>query len=273
MYQRPSPCYDELVPKLIEFQNVSVEREGTMALRNVTFSIDAGEHVAILGPNGCGKSTLLKTVTRECYPRFPEESSVRIWGEQIWTLFELRATLGIVTNDLVTTCTKPYSARETVLSGFFGSVGIWPNHHVTPEMEARAGELLRFFEIEHLEDRLMTEVSSGEARRVVFARALVHQPKALVLDEPANSLDVRAQSEMLDAMRKLASQGVSVIVVTHHLPDIIPEIRRVIALKKGKIFFDGEKRELLNAKRMEELFEIPVGVEETGGYYTLWLEP
>jgi len=261
-----------MMPKLIEFDNVSVEREGTMALRNVTFSIEAGEHVAILGPNGCGKSTLLKTVTRECYPRYPDLSRVHIWGEEIWTLFELRATLGIVTNDLVAACTKPYSALETVLSGFFGSIGIWPNHHVTPEMEARARELLHFFEIDHLAERLMTEVSSGESRRVVFARALVHEPKALVLDEPANSLDVRAQGEMRESMRKLADKGVSVIVVTHHLPDIIPEIRRVIALKQGRIFFDGEKQELLNPKRMEELFDVPVGVEEEGGYYTLWLE-
>ena len=261
-----------MMPKLIEFDNVSVEREGTMALRNVTFSIEAGEHVAILGPNGCGKSTLLKTVTRECYPRYPDLSRVHIWGEEIWTLFELRATLGIVTNDLVATCTKPYSALETVLSGFFGSIGIWPNHHVTPEMEARARELLHFFEIDHLAERSMTEVSSGESRRVVFARALVHEPKALVLDEPANSLDVRAQGEMRESMRKLADKGVSVIVVTHHLPDIIPEIRRVIALKQGRIFFDGEKQELLNPKRMEELFDVPVGVEEEGGYYTLWLE-
>jgi iron complex transport system ATP-binding protein len=259
------------MPKLLEFENVSVEREGTMALRNVTFSIDAGEHVAILGPNGSGKSTLLKTVTRECYPRYPLQSSMRIWGEEIWTLFELRATLGIVTNDLVATCTKPYSAMETVLSAFFGSIGIWPNHHVTGPMEQKAREVLEFFEVAHLAERLMTELSSGEARRVVFARALAHNPKALVLDEPSNSLDVRAQREVRDAMRKLAQNGVTVIVVTHHLPDIIPEIERVVALKAGRIFFDGKKEMLLTAAKMEELFETPVQLEAGRGTYHMGL--
>jgi iron complex transport system ATP-binding protein len=259
------------MPPLIEFEHVWVEREGTMALRDVTFSIAAGEHVAILGPNGGGKSTLLKTITRECYPRFPFQSRVRVWGEEVWTLFELRATLGIVTNDLVATCTKPYSVFETVLSAFFSSIGIWPNHQVTAGMERKAKEALEFFEVAHLADRLMTEVSSGEARRVVFARALAHDPKALVLDEPTNSLDVRAQREVRDAMQKLAHNGVTVIVVTHHLPDIIPEIQRVIALKQGQIFFDGDKKQLLTSRRMEELFETPVCVEEVNGFYRLSL--
>ena len=258
--------------KLIEFDNVSIQRETTMALHNVTFSIDEGEHVAILGPNGCGKSTLIKAITRECYPRFADESSIRMWGEQIWTLFDLRAKLGIVTNDLVSYCTQPYSIRETVLSSFFGSVGIWPNHHVTPEMEARADVVMEFFEISHLQDRLMTEVSSGEARRAVFARALAHDPKALVLDEPTNSLDVRAQLEVREAVRKLAANGVSVIVVTHYLPDIIPEIKRVVSLKRGRLYFDGPKEELLTSERMQELFEVPVQVEQAGGFYRLNLE-
>jgi iron complex transport system ATP-binding protein len=249
-----------------------VQRGEFMALRGVTFSIEAGEHVAILGPNGSGKSTLLKAITRECYPRYPEQSRLRIWGQEVWGLFDLRALLGIVTNDLVETCTRPYSAMETALSGFFGSIGIWPNHKVTPEMERKAREALEFFEVGHLADRRLTELSSGEVRRAVFARALAHGPKALVLDEPANSLDVRAQREIRDAMRKLAQSGVSVIVVTHHLPDIIPEIGRVIALKEGKIFCDARKEAALTSAQMKELFGTELSVGEVDGYYHMWLE-
>lgn len=254
------------MPHLIEFENVYVQRENTMALRGVSFSIQAGEHAAILGPNGSGKSTLIKVITRECYPKLP--GVVRIWGQQTWGLFDLRVLLGIVTNDLVETCTKPYSALETALSGFFGSIGIWPNHHVTAEMEVRAREALRFFDMEHLADHPLTELSSGEVRRVVFARALVHDPKALLLDEPTNSLDIRAQHEVREAMRKLAHAGVSILLVTHHLPDIVPEIGRVIALKDGAIFFDGAKSDVLNHGRMSELFdhEVVVDRNQSGMY-------
>ncbi len=255
------------MPKLLEFENVSVQRENTMALRDVTFSINAGEHAAILGPNGSGKSTLIKIVTRECYPRFPESSRVRIWGRETWGLFDLRALLGIVTNDLVETCTKPYSALETALSGFFGSIGVWPNHRVTAEMEQTAFDALKFFDVDHLADKPLTEMSSGEVRRAVFARALVHDPKALLLDEPSNSLDIRAQHEVREAMRKLARSGVSILLVTHHLPDVIPEIGRVIALKNGGIFFDGPKTAALTGERMSELFDHPVEVDCQSGTY------
>jgi iron complex transport system ATP-binding protein len=230
-----------------------------MALRGLSFSIEAGEHAAILGPNGSGKSTLIKVITRECYPRQP--GVVRIWGRETWGLFDLRVLLGIVTNDLVETCTRPYSALETALSGFFGSIGIWPNHQVTAEMETKALEALRFFDVEHLADHPLTEMSSGEVRKAVFARALVHDPKALLLDEPTNSLDIRAQHEVREAMRKLAQSGVGILLVTHNLPDIIPEIGRVIALKNGAIFCDGPKSEVLSDHNMSKLFDHDVSID------------
>jgi iron complex transport system ATP-binding protein len=256
---------------LIEYQNITVCRGETVALDSITLSIGVGEHVAILGPNGCGKSTLIKTMTRECYPRLDGPGSwMRILGQDTWNVFDLRAMLGIVSNDLMQSCTREYSGREIVLSGFFSSIGIWPNHHVTPHMEQRTDELLRQLEVEHLADRNTDEMSSGEARRILIARALVHEPKALVLDEPTTSLDFHATHELREILRKIAKSGTSIVLVTHHLPDIIPEIDRIILMKQGRVLRDGSKAEILTSASLSEGFATEAEVVEKNGYYQVW---
>jgi iron complex transport system ATP-binding protein len=259
-----------MVPPLIEFENVTISREGRIALREVSLKIDAGEHVAVLGPNGSGKSSLIKTITRECYPLDPDHSAVRVMGERIWNVFELRALMGIVTNELAQACMRGFQGLEVVLSGFFSSVGMWPHLRVTGEMRARAGEALERLEISHLADRWVDQMSSGEARRVLIARALVHRPKALVLDEPSASLDIHAAHSLNQMLRKLAREGTSIILVTHHLGDIIPEIERVILIREGRVFRDGAKPEVLTEPLLGELFRTRVEVVRRDGYYHAW---
>ena len=228
------------------------------ALDSLTFSIAQGEHVAILGPNGSGKSTLIKAITRECYP--VQGSELRILGQDRWNVFDLRVLLGIVSNDLAQTCARDIKGREAVLSGFFSSIGLQSYHEVTPEMEKKADEVLELMEVPHLADRWMDEVSSGEARRILIGRALVHDPRALLLDEPTTSLDLRATWEVHEILRKLARSGISIIMVTHHLPDLIPEIGRAILLKQGRVFHDGPRAETLEPLMLARLFEMPVEV-------------
>jgi iron complex transport system ATP-binding protein len=257
-----------LTTPLIDFQNITVQRGDNLVLDGITLSIAQGEHVAILGPNGSGKSTLIKLISRELYPRQkPEPWSLRILGRDRWHLFDLRNHLGLVSNDWMQMCTRDYSGYEIVLSGFFGSVGIWPNHEVLPAMEQKAREVMDLLEISHLAARNTNEMSSGEARRILIARALVHDPQALVLDEPTTSLDLRSTYELREALRKLAAAGISIIMVTHHLPDIIPEMRRVVLFREGRVHCDGPKEQVLQAGPLSSLFGIPVEVLERGGYY------
>jgi len=239
-------------------------------IEDITLRIQAGEHVAILGPNGCGKSTLIKTITRECYPLARPGSSLTILGQDSWNIFELRTLLGIVSSDLMATCTRDITGLEVVLSGFFSSIGIQPYHHVTVAMLQKAREVLDLLEVPHLAEREMTAMSTGEGRRVLIGRALVHDPLALLLDEPSNSLDLHATLELRGMLRKLAQSGIGILLVTHHLPDIIPEIDRVILLRNGRVFADGDKAELLTAGRLTELFGLPVELIERGGYYHVW---
>ena len=259
---------------LIELRHVTVVRDidrspARPALDDVSLSIDAGEHVCILGPNGCGKSTLIKTITRECYPLARPESSVRILGRERWNVFELRAMLGIVTPDLLAACSTDATGRDVVLSGFFSSTRIFRHHTLDAAQAIRADELLARFGVAHLADVAVSHMSSGEAKRVLIARALVHDPSSLLFDEPGNALDVAAHAALVDTMSTLARAGIGIVLVTHHVSEIVPEIERIVMLRDGRVMADGAKNDLLTSERVSDLFGVRAQVHRDGERY--WL--
>lgn len=259
----------DVAPALIELRNVTIVRNGREVLREANLRIEDGEHVAIMGPNGAGKSTLIKTITRELYPLYDPSSSMKLFGQETWNVAELRTMLGIVTNDADAFYSRAITGYEAVISGFFSSVGLSRHQRVRPGMGEKTDEIMEWLGIAHLRERLVAEMSSGEVRRVMIARALVHDPKALLFDEPSNSLDVFAQKELRRTMSKLAQAGIALLLITHHLPDVVPEIERVIFIRDGRIAGDGAKSEMLTAERLAEVFGCPVQVTKQDGYYHL----
>ncbi len=254
---------------LIDFAHVNVQRGERLILRDFNLTIHAGENVAIVGPNGCGKSTLLKTITREIYPLALDETRAQILGRDRWNVMELREHLGIVSNDLLAHPTRDLTGRDLVVSGFFSSIGVWPYQTVTEEMQRKSDEAIERLGVAHVADQLVDTMSSGEARRIMIARALIHDPQALILDEPSNSLDIGALQELLATMRRLTQSGTNLILVTHHLPEIIPEITRVVLMRDGQIFRDGPKEEVLSARTLSELFCTEVHLHRNDGYFHL----
>jgi iron complex transport system ATP-binding protein len=257
-------------PALLDLQNVRVMRGSKVVLDDLSLRIGAEEHVAILGPNGCGKSTLIKTITRECYPVTREGSGMTILGLERWNVAELRAMLGIVSNDLMSSCTGEAVGRDVVLSGFFSSTRIFPHHSVDPRQKELADSALAQLQVSHLAERPVLEMSSGEARRVLIARALVHRPRALLFDEPTNSLDVFARRSLRETMSQLAKSGIGIILVTHELSDIVPEIERVVLMSHGRVVADGRKDNILRPQRLAAVFGIDVEIGRRDGYYHLW---
>jgi iron complex transport system ATP-binding protein len=253
---------------LLEFQNITVLKGADQKILNaISFKIYEGENVAILGPNGAGKSSLIKIITREYYPIAQADGYIfKIWGQENWDVFNLRFLLGIVSNDLQYICNRDITGLELVLSGFFSSIGLF-KEHLTPQMKRKAQEIVEFLEIGHLCHRTMNQMSSGEARRFLIGRALVHDPKALILDEPGNSLDVHALYKFSDTLRKIARTGVSIILVTHSISEIIPEIKRVILMKEGQFYKDGPKEVILTRQNIAKLFEASVEIKRKDGYY------
>jgi iron complex transport system ATP-binding protein len=254
----------------LHMQHVNVARGDVIVLHDVNLRIAYGEHVAILGPNGCGKSTLIKTITCECYPIVAPETSTRLLGRDRWDVSQLRRHLGVVEAHLPGERTGVTRGLDAVIAGFFSASTLWPNLHVAPEMRARAHGALERMQAAHLESKLVGQMSAGEQRRIMIARALVHEPDMLLLDEPSNALDLAAQRELREALRLIAQQGTGIVMVTHHLADILPEITRVIMMREGRIFADGTKEELITAEKLRELFGVQVTLTRRDGYWHSW---
>jgi iron complex transport system ATP-binding protein len=254
-------------PPLIEIENADVFRGETRVFDGLSLRIEQGESTAILGPNGSGKSTLLRLLSRELYPVAREGSWVRILGKSRWDVFALRQQLGLVSHELQAAYPRSVCGLDVVLSGFFASVGLHPHQELTRVQQERAEAVLGELGAAHLRDKPIASMSGGEQRRCLLGRALVHAPHTLVLDEPTTSLDLKATFELIALFQKLARQGKTLILVTHHVHEIPPEISRVVLLRQGRVFADGQKEAVLTDETLSRLFDVPIRIVERSGFF------
>jgi len=259
---------------ILELTDATVVKDDRPVLHRLSLTIRDGEHTAILGPNGAGKSLLIGLLTHVERPlaRDGGHPPVRVFGRDDWDIFELRRLLGVVSASLHVQFVAGNTegrirADAAVLSAFLASYGVLRYGEITTAMRDRAAAALETVGVAHLSSRFLDELSSGEARRVMLARVLVTEPRALVLDEPTTGLDLAARHAFMERVRAVARQGTTVILVTHYLEEIIPEIERVVLLRAGRIAGDGAKAEMLASARLSELFDLPVAVDRADGYH------
>ena len=263
---------------IVDLEHVHVARGSRVVLNDVRLRIEAGEHVAILGPNGCGKSTLLKTMTCELYPLVRPETRVRIMGRDRWDLTQLKRRMGVVQAELPGRQTLATTGFDAILTGFFSSSTLWPNLTVTPMMRERAEEILVLVSAEDLREKLVGEMSAGQQRRAMIGRAMAgaslhndhSEVQMLLLDEPSNALDLGAQHDLREMLRGLARKGTAIVLITHHIADILPEMERIVMMREGRIVGDGAKSHLLTEARLRELFGREIVLTERGGYWNAW---
>ena len=262
---------------IVDLKHVYVARGKNVVLHDLSLLINPGENIAILGPNGCGKSTLLKTITCDVYPLVRPETSVSIMGRQRWDLTTLKRRMGVVTADLPGRQTLSTSGIDAILTGFFSSSTLWPNLHVTAQMRQHAEHILFRVGAENLREKLVGEMSAGQQRRIMIGRAIAGTTSTdegcvqmLLLDEPSNALDIGAQHDLQKMLRSLAQRGTAILLITHHISDILPEINRIVMMREGRIVADGTKANLLNEQRMSDLFGREIQMSERNGYWNAW---
>lgn len=256
-----------MTDKLIEIKNATVYRGTAKVFKDLSLQIDQSDNTAIIGPNGAGKTTLLKLLSQEVYPVYSEDSYVRILGHERWNVWDLRSHLGIVSYDLQHEYAGHVRGIDVALSGYYSSVGIYRHQDFSLQQIQQAQDTMAKLEIANLQEKLFASMSTGEQRRLLLARALVNRPHTLVLDEPTTSLDLKGTFTYLNIVRKLMQAGNTVILITHHLHDIPPEVTQVILLKHGRVMAQGDKEQMLTDKNLSELFETPIKLMAVNGYY------
>ena len=235
-------------------------------LHNLNLQLKLKQSTTVLGPNGAGKSSLVKLIDRSLYPIVRPDAHLRLFGSETVNLWALRSRLGVVSSELEQRLYPKTAVEEVVVSSFFGATRLGRDQHPSPEQWQQAGDLLDQLQLNGIRERCYGELSDGQRRRLLIARALVHKPEVLVLDEPSRALDLQACHQLLAILRALIQAGTTVVQVTHRVDTIVPEMERVLFLDGGTIVKSGSPAELLRPQELSQLFRTPLEVVEKNGF-------
>ncbi|MFL0792156.1 MAG: ABC transporter ATP-binding protein [Prochlorococcus sp.] len=250
----------------LELKSVEAWLGAKQVFRDLSLSMKLGENTVVLGPNGAGKSSLVQLISRNLYPVVKPGSCLRLFGSENINLWKLRSRLGFLSTDLENRTAGRIQARDLVLSGLFGAIGLGRDQNPSIKQQQDVDTLMQIMDLSELAEHVFAELSDGQRRRVLIARALVHRPEVLVLDEPARALDLKAAHQLQKSLRQLAQQGTTLLQVTHRVDTIIPEMERVVFLKDGVVVGDSGPDQQLKSQPLTELFETPLEVVNSNGY-------
>lgn len=245
--------------EVIRLENVSFYRNSQTILDKINWSIKSGEHWSLVGLNGSGKSTIINILSGY---HFPSNGKVWVLEEEFGktSIPLLRQRIGIVSNWINQQLPKNYNVLKTIISGKFASFGIY--QEITDEDKEKALSLLKQFGFERFAHRPLNTLSQGEMQKVLIIRALMTDPELLILDEPANSLDLFAREQLLQFIEELATKkrNMSLLLITHHVEEITPLFKNTLLLKNGKSFRQGNTNELMNPQTLYEFYDRPIEI-------------
>jgi iron complex transport system ATP-binding protein len=255
---------------LITIKNASVRRNGINIVEDLDFEINRGESVAVLGPNGAGKSTLFKICCMEVHPLWKESLMIRRFGFDKISKEDLRLKMGIVSKELLEICSSSYSVRDIVAGGLLSSIGLDFHHHLTDDMWKKVDTTIERYDCSNIKHKKMKNLSTGEAQKALLARALVLEPELLLLDEAANGLDFPSRSIYRDTLKRVLSEGKTLVLITHDLSQVLPEINKIVFMKNGKIIETGNKEDMLTEEKLSALYGKEVYLDKRNGLYSAW---
>ena len=253
----------------VELERVSVRRGERLLLCDVDWRVDAGERWVVIGPNGCGKTTLLKLLTGYLHPT---EGVARVLGRMLGRtdVRELRRHIGLTSGAVTRLLRADLTALDVVVTAKHGALEPWW-HDYDDADRARARQLLRASGVDHHEGSAFATLSEGERQHVLLARALMAEPRLVLLDEPAAGLDLAARERFVARLAALAADADTppLVFVTHHVEEIPPGFTHALLMREGRIVAGGALADALTTSSLSDAFGLPVRlVMDEGGRYS-----
>ena len=253
----------------LDLRDVSYVANGKKILDSINWTVQAGEHWAILGPNGSGKTTLLRIASGYLWPN--GGGAVYRKGKTLLDLRELRKSIGWVTASLAAEIPENEKAIRTVVSGKFAQIGLLEQFGGTATANDFRTALRYLVEMgcDYLRNQEFATLSQGEQQKVLIARARMTQPYLIFLDEPCAGMDPGARENFLASLRKLSAQKniPALIYVTHHVEEILPLFGRTLVLRAGKVLHSGKTQVVLKPQVLRELYGAPLSLLKRKGRY------
>ncbi len=251
----------------LQLRNIDVIKGESYILNKINLNLYKGEIVTILGPNGSGKSTLINLIAKNIYPKFKDDSRFLIYGKENINIWDLRKKISFVNRDLHERMDNGLTVKELVGSGIYGSIGLTKGQLFTDDDEHSINNIMNIFDLESFQSSKYKELSDGQRRSVLIARAIISNPEVLVLDEPLINLDFKAYYRLVELLNKLTSTGISMLMATNKIENILKDTNKLILLKNGRIYQNGDPNKILNVSTLKELFGIEMKILKSNGYW------
>ena len=251
----------------LDVKNTTAYKNDYKVIKNLSIKLFDNERIIILGPNGAGKSAIVDLINRNIYPIVKKDSYFRIFNEELIDIWKVRKYISTVNNEIKLRINKHLKVRDILLSGLYGKFCKINNPKIEDLIKVK--ELIEKMLLNDIADKKFGYLSDGEKQISIIARAIINNPKVLILDEPSVNIDLKSRIFLIKKIQDLSQLGISILCITHDISIITKDYNRVIFLKDREIIRDGKPSELMTNKNINQLFDIDIKLIENSNSWDI----
>ena len=252
----------------LDSKNTTAYKQNYRVIKNLSIKLFYNERLIILGPNGAGKSSIVDLINRNIYPLVKEGSYFRIFNEDLIDIWKLRKYISTVNNEIKFRINNDLKVKDVLLSGLYGR--FCKINNPRKEDLFLVNQLIEKMFLNDIADKRFGYLSDGEKQIAIIARAIINNPKVLILDEPSVNLDLKSKIFLIEKIKNLSQLGISILCITHDISIITKDYTRVIFLKDGEIIRDGNPSKLMKSENINQLFDINIKLIENSNSWDVY---